>query len=466
MSTELALSTIPRVPLVKTGSYDLMSGPVVFTETHLLAAVAATRDPAVRAPVLKFGHEEQQLTQQPSIGRVTNLDYDPETQTLYGDFEGVPDWLARIMPIAYPDRSVEGWTEFVSATGRKHPFVLMAVSLLGEDPPGVSTLEDLYELFYGAPVAASGEGIKVVIKGASMGEIAATLDVEDVRRQFYETLGPGQEWWWIRSVRLDPDELIVDDDEGHLYRVPFTIDGDSTTFGKPILVRIEYTDVAATLASSKSKPVAVYETRASSRPGSDNANELEDTMDSKAIAKALGLGEDASQDEILSKINELSAEEAAAPKTEPKEDPVPTVPDTRPEPEPKPEESDSTFAVPDGMVLVDADKLRELTVAASAGVKAYERQQDEDRDRALDEAIRAGKFPRSRKEHYASLWKADPAGTKGFIDKLEGGVIPVSESGTSIEAGATEEEAYPAAWLPELAGKRNHTNARVSGEEI
>lgn len=93
--------------------------------------------------------------------------------------------------------------------------------------------------------------------------VAASIEVSDITRAYYDTVG----WeWWIRTVRLDPNELIVDnEDEGKLYRVPFTLSGETVTFGKAVEVKIHYDDVAATLAGS-GRPVAVFASKAESRP--------------------------------------------------------------------------------------------------------------------------------------------------------------------------------------------------------
>jgi hypothetical protein len=49
------------------------------------------------------------------------------------------------------------------------------------------------------------------------------------------------------------------------------------------------------------------------------------------------------------------------------------------------------------------------------------------RDRVISAAIKAGKFPESRRSHYERLYAADPAGTEAFIATLtEGAVVPDS----------------------------------------
>lgn len=439
-----ALITIPRVPLIKTGTYALGSGDKTFTLDDLYSAVKAVNDPGVRNPVLKFGHNAKQITskgsktQQPCVGRVMNLEVDADTETLFGDYVGVPEWLAEILPIAYPDRSVEGYSQVVTSTGRSYEFVLSAVSLLGEEAPGVDTLEDLFDLFYGDGELVTAGRLAVKLQGGGMAtKIAATVEVEDVRRSYYESL-PQDSWWWIRSVRLDPNELIVDDDNGTLYRVPFEIAGDEVTFGEATEVRVVYQDVAAEAALRASHAVAVFASRAESRP------ETKEPAHMSKITERLGLPEDASEEDILAALDAQGV-------TPEKDPPDPEVEETE-----ETEEETETTTIPDGMVLMDAETARQLQLAASQGQAAFKRLDDEDRDKFLSDAVQAGKFPRSRKAHYASLYEKDPKGTRAFIDQLAAGAIPVSERGTetSMEGVGGTEEPYPVSWFPEVAARK------------
>lgn len=125
-----------------------------------------------------------------------------------------------------------------------------------------------------------------VIRSSVGAPVAAQANLDDVRRQYYDTLEAGQFWWWIRAMYIDPNELIVDDDEGGLYRVPFSAKGDEVTFSDPIPVKIQYVDQPATTeaaasslaemaaairasvaASLHSDPVTTFTVRAESRPG-------------------------------------------------------------------------------------------------------------------------------------------------------------------------------------------------------
>lgn len=109
---------------------------------------------------------------------------------------------------------------------------------------------------------------------------------------------------------------------------------------------------------------------------------------------------------------------------------------TRPEPTPEP-----APAVPEGAVVVDAAQLAALQAAANAGLEARNRQREDDRNRVLDEAIQAGKFPPARRDHYAAMLDADPEGGRQIINSLAAGLIPVTETGHANAADLSADDA-------------------------
>lgn len=69
-----------------------------------------------------------------------------------------------------------------------------------------------------------------------------------------------------------------------------------------------------------------------------------------------------------------------------------------------------------------------------------------DNIRLLDEAIAAGKFPASRRAHYAAMLDAAPARTRALIAVM----AAVPETGLTAAAGKAKgagPEGYPAHWL-------------------
>lgn len=439
------LVTIRDVEIVSTGTYQLASGEATFTADDLVAAVAALDDPAVQTPRLKIGHTDPRFDGEPALGKAENLRVSEDGQTLLCDFTGVPRWLADIMPSAYPSRSIEGWTNAETASGKKHALVITAVALLGVSLPGVATLDDLQSLYDEPEVELVGTHINAQVGGSMARSVLAAVEVEDVRRAYYETLTGDQAWWWIRAIRLDPEEVIVDDDEGGLYRVPFSIKGSDISFSDPVAVRIEYVDTPADVkAESGQRTAAIFASRAESRP--DTTQEV-DTMDPSVIRERLGLAEDASDDDVLAAID------AARAPVEP--EPEPEAPETEPDGE------EPTAEVPEGMALIDTETLNRLREGAEMGVAARRQQVEAERSRLLSAAIEDGRIPPSRREHYAALLEADEDGTRQLLASLAPGLIPVNERGASGEAGNIEAEAYPKSWLPELNRRGQGTTITV-----
>lgn len=178
-----AFVTIPDVELLDQGTWEASTGTFTATADDLAAAVAAEGDPTIRAPVLKFGHTDPDFNGQhlremlvqvavafgvdeetaeaiaghmsfkkdgnPAIGRVKNLRLSEDGLTLLGDYVGVPQWLAEVLPVAYPARSIEAFFDYKAPSGRTHDLVIFAVALLGESPPAVTSLEDVRSMFYG-----------------------------------------------------------------------------------------------------------------------------------------------------------------------------------------------------------------------------------------------------------------------------------------------------------------------------
>jgi hypothetical protein len=101
--------------------------------------------------------------------------------------------------------------------------------------------------------------------------IVAAVDESDLRREFYDLLPQMdlKEWTWIRSIYVDPAELIVDDDDGSLFRVSYSIKDDVVTFGEPQAVKMEFITASAggvvARPINEGKPVlAAYDDRETS----------------------------------------------------------------------------------------------------------------------------------------------------------------------------------------------------------
>jgi hypothetical protein len=283
------LTTRANVIICKTGiEYPLSSGPTTFTPEDLAHAVGAQDDPAITTPRIWLGHPDDPRIHgkraaggppsgEPAIGRVTNMRLVEDGNAIMGDYEGIPLWLDRILASAYPARSIEGNFDVETVTGHKWRLVINGLALLGVVWPGVSTLEDIASLYTEAgpadvEVINASEEQPVTVIAAGARQVVGQVTVEDLRRQYYESLTGDQAWWWIRAIYLDPNELIVDDDDGSLYRVTFDVNGDDITFAEAKAVKVKYVNasnggVTAETVNPNRVHVALFASRAEARPG-------------------------------------------------------------------------------------------------------------------------------------------------------------------------------------------------------
>lgn len=505
---------VDRVPIISTGiAYPLKSGPKTFTEDELADAVAAVHDPAIKAPRIKLGHSSEYNAAlvgdaEQAFGRVENLQVGNLGQTVYGDYVGLPEWLAKVLPIAYPNRSIEGDEDSVTNTGHSYRMVISAVSLLGVRWPGCSVLEDL-PLYYGSDVPdgvevdglMNGLGIAAADGGKMKpGErIKAAVDTDLIQRAFYTEYArePDQYWWWIRAERFDDTDglqLIVDCDDGRLVRVPVSVSGSDISFGEPVEVTEEYPDrvqaasfVAgmATTDRLRGADVLVYASRADTtkdRP-EFKATQGGGTMDDatrRALATRVGLDpETATENEINAKIDGLRTQsEGNTPVVDNGQqgtgtpdgvndgglDPTQTNGTENEIREGAPVAGGPTIQVPEGkkpgdppvqagVVQIDVDTYQRLKAGADAGLALQQQSIAAAREQVLDTAIRAGKFSPARRDHYSRLLASDFQGGKELIESLMEGAVPMELRGNSgngdgeTVAGAGGGEGLPVEWF-------------------
>lgn len=485
------LVTVPNIPICATGiEYMLSTGPATFTEEDLIDAAASQEDPAIRSPRLGLGHidprfNNPQYDGEPAFGKFSNLRVDSSGQVLIADAVGVPKWLADVMPVAYPNRSIEGIVAAETVTGHTWGLVIEAVKLLGVRWPGVSTLEDL-PLFYGEDVPEgvqivnpeTGEEVAVGKVAAAGGPVSAAVAVEDIRRQFYDQLDADQMWWWIRSMYLDPNELIVDNDDGTLYRVPFATKGEVVEFSDPVEVKIQYVDaskksrfgrknkIELALVASAGRNVASWTEREASRPADTNDPEevVDMKIDVKALRSRLGLTEEQLPDDATEdQVNAVLAE------TPPPDDPPPAGDE---EPDDDNDEDDDAgdagdgegapegagkepVAASNGTVTVPAKEWERVQEQAAKGAKVADAAEVSERETVIKAAIKAGKIAPADKASYQNMFKENPESARRLltasVDKggLREGLIPVSERGVAEPdgEGVAASDGYDQSWL-------------------
>lgn len=454
--------TVTGVEIASVGmEWQASTGPFTCTFEHLAdAAKAANEDPLIQIPRLKLGHTSEINGElrvvdpfaalgdgAPAFGAANNLRLVNDGATLIGDYIEVPEWLAEALPSAYRSRSME-CRQLVTTEGGKHyTAVITAIALLGPVIPAIKDLADLERfLIEGPGDAVLNAATHTPEEGRMPKQTEASVSAGTIRERFnfdWATSEPvdgvDTYWWWARDVRLDPNEVIADDDEGGCWSIPFETDGkDEVTFGEPVKVREEFVPVAASatsvvanlrdrkgqqvLASNLERPEKpAPKTAASSQP---EPQEDDMSIDLDKLRGRLGLPDDATEEQI----NEALAKEPETPSAE------------EAEVEETPEAAEAETPEPVA-ASVDPAALAELQADAKAGREARTTQLSTERAGIIDVALNAGKFPPASAASYrAQLDKGGDieASTRKFIDELAEGVVPIAEVGASHEVEGSQ----------------------------
>lgn len=511
-----AVTNVRGVPIMEAGvEYRLSTGPTTFTPEDLADVVAAiNEDFSLPKPRHGIGHidprfnDEKFWDGEPTWGSITNASLSDNGTVVYADIEGVPTWLGKLLPFAYPSRSIEGFWNITSDAGRTYRFVLSACKTLGIQWPGINKLEDLPMYWEGEDVPAGvvvdpqivaaaqaaaqlpgGDPMKVRFPWQR--ETTASANIDDVRRAFYGsfcTADPTRKNWWVRQVLVDPSEVVAEDNEtGQLYRIPFSAAGSGVEFDDPQPVRIglipeDKPELLKSAASATAEIVATGRTVLASWSSRDESvpDNRGGMMDPKLVRQQLGLPEDASDEQVTQAlfakagITMGEADPAApdpAPAPTPTPDPAPQ-PDPAPTPDPAPQPTAEIlpFQVPDGMVLVDKSALEANTQVAAKAADFFEKHEENERENLVMAAIGDGKIPPASKDHWVGLLERDPNAAQVLATLAS--VIPVEERGHSHSPGVGEtlqlEAEQVAGWsaelFPEVAASRRVAQAMASGD--
>lgn len=93
-----------------------------------------------------------------------------------------------------------------------------------------------------------------------------------------------------------------------------------------------------------------------------------------------------------------------------------------------------------GLITIDPAQLQEFRDAMVRASALTKRLEVRDRDEAITAAVKAGKFPPSRREHYERYWDADPVGAKEVIASLAADLVPVHASGYDTDSEREDDE--------------------------
>lgn len=191
--------------------------------------------------------------------------------------------------------------------------------------------------------------------------------------------------------------------------------------------------------------------RATGSPSTNDDTTKGATMDIKAMARALGMPEDSTEEQVLARAAELRNQSDDNGGDSPADD-TDNADDDADEGS---DDSDDDSNGGGDVVSIDRGTLTQLQANAEAGRKAREQQLAKERDDTVKAAVRAGKIPAARAAHWSKLMASDPAGTKAQLDNLEPGLIPVGPEtgstldaqGNSVDGGSGDGSAYPSEWL-------------------
>jgi len=507
--------TIPDVELCSAGmDWPSAGGPVTLTLEHIADCVRAGEDTLITPPRLKIGHTDPRFADpddpghdpfydgEPAYGSIANMRTTNDGATAVGDYIYVPKWLADGMPAFYPSRSIEGAYSIVDGPGgdliarwdvetpggKHYSFVLTACALLGVQAPAVKDLEDLqFRLEEGGGVIVTGDpdvgGVPIAV---SMGDVqkmtltqppaavvalagaagAVTLeaDVDRVIDVFYSDFCVDDRyWWWARAVRVDPNVIIADDDEGSLWRVPINTDADQNiTFGEPERVIQTFQpapEAAAVLAAAAQtapkagRTVKAFAAREQTVPagrkerpeggvsGSGNTSgmKLSDAQLAR-LRKRLDLSEDATEEQIAAALE--AEEDDGGDEGEQGKDGAGADDGKGGEGGDVGESDDGSGeggesgkdggegnppaeASDDTTVPVDRTVLSELQANSKLGVEAREQQVAERRETILKAALEDGKITPASRSAWESKLKAAPEATEAELDALPKGLVPV-----------------------------------------
>jgi hypothetical protein len=489
-----ALSTVRAVEIARVGTWHASTGVWECTREQLQDAVRAQDDPAFRAAILKIGHTDERFNGadgEPAVGRVTNLRLSADGEALVADFEQVPTWLAEIIPSAYPSRSVEMFLN-VAVGSTTYAAVLTGVALLGVTAPAIEALADVATLYQqptavdawvaagasrvaasfaspaarpvwpplpdlSAPLALSAptggtmpttDPTTTTTPGtpaadpATPARVAAAASIEGLRTAFYEWVAtPGDErgdldgWAWICEVWTDA--LIVDDDEGHLWRVTWTESNGAFAFGSPQKVTRTYVPVADTITAGAAwgmhRPVRYFRGRgdvSASTPEETPAVSSQ-TEIAQALRERLGLGADVDDTAVLTALDERLAPKTPADSTPAGEGATPADPTTTTTPAAPVAEAvaaSAEVATLKASVETYRDELKAAT-AELAQIKAAKAA--EHKARVIGDAVKAGKITPADKAKWETRYDAAPASVEEILADIQPGTaVPVQASGS------------------------------------
>lgn len=383
-----------------------------FTEADLDLMVEAAAALPLKRPA-KLGHNNEQAIIAsdglPAVGWLENVRRVGEK--LLADVLNIPAKLADIIEAGgYRQRSAELRFNYRDSDGKVWPKVLTGMAFLGADIPACASLDDIVALYGAADEAelrayefepAEGDTRSYAVK------LPITLEgsYEWVRGLIRDALPAGDpdSDWYVEITQ--PDVVLVShysDDAIQYFAVEYEIED-----GKAILApRYEWVEVEREEVFDEAKTYAEQrrDERATERlsdagtkdiegsPATESTDVTEDAMN-EAICLALGLAEDATEEDILARIAELQAEPTQDLKN---------------------------------YVAKDSEEYRALHSRAEASEAKLFRME---RDKVLDAAMAAEKFTPDKLEEWETRYARDPEMTAAILAEIEPSTLVLSGEG-------------------------------------
>jgi hypothetical protein len=403
-----ATVTIRNVELVRAGTWDASTGRVTITPADLDDIVSAGADTEVDHGPVKIGHTGAWATlgdSAPALGWLDNLRR--VGNSVVGDLIDVPARLAAIMPKAFRRRSVEllGGPNgpVTTPSGRSYRMVLAGLALLGVQAPAVKGLADLLAL-YDAPERPIAAGDKLsgtieldIIEGLDDPELSGVIAAASAALAGSVTSG---------EATPEAATAILDRIFATAGVAEATIPPPATTPG-----HTSTDDPNGTTGGN----MPVDEARLRELLGIEADADVEATItdlrtraDAQAAAGAGGNGNNGGGNGDQGAGNSTTTT-------------TPPVTPAAPVPAPIAERIAAAGATvaEDGTVRLSAGSFAELLDGVGIGLSAAATLAQQERDRALDDAIRAGRITPDERAHFAAQFAdAAPATLATFLGGL------------------------------------------------
>lgn len=173
--------------------------------------------------------------------------------------------------------------------------------------------------------------------------------------------------------------------------------------------------------------------------------------DPAKIREALGLGPDATDEQVQTAWAQAYAAPAPTPApTPPAENgTTPALPDPT-----YPGQTTGLAALAEsarkqGVVLIDPSQLAEMQQMARLGMEAHQTLRRDQRDAVINSAVKDGKIALSRVKHWQDAWDADPEGTRQLLDSMSPNLVPVEALGYAGSVTNGQDEAAYLGLYPE-----------------